>query len=72
MICTTHRLQCKTPHFPKHKFPAHATRNVQTHLKSTVQSTVTVTSLILRLYHVISPLYKLAKLTATMWKKLYS
>ena len=29
MICTAHRLQCKTQHFPKHKFPVHATRNVQ-------------------------------------------
>ena len=24
MVCTAHRLQCKTPHFPKHKFPVHA------------------------------------------------
>ena len=34
MDSTAHRLQCKTPHFPKHKFPIHATRNVQ--MKSTV------------------------------------
>ena len=33
-----HRLQRKTPHFPKHKFPVHATRNVQTQLKSTVKA----------------------------------
>ena len=33
MVCTAHRLQCITPHFPKHIFPIHATRNVQTHLK---------------------------------------
>ena len=26
----------KHPHFPKHKFPIHATRNVQTQLKSNV------------------------------------
>ena len=25
MVCAAHRLQCKTPHFPKHKFPAHTT-----------------------------------------------
>ena len=36
MVCTAHRLQCKTQHFPKHKFPIHVTRNVQTQLKSTV------------------------------------
>ena len=36
IVCTAHRLQCKTPHFPKRKFPVHATRNVQTHLKLTV------------------------------------
>ena len=36
MVCAPHRLQCRTPHFPKHKFPLHATRNVQTHLESTV------------------------------------
>ena len=36
MVCTAHRLQCKTPHFPKHKFPIHATRTVQTQLKSTI------------------------------------
>ena len=33
MVRTT---QCKTPHFPKHKFPIHATRNVQTQLKPSV------------------------------------
>ena len=33
MVCMAHRLQCKTPHFPKHKFHVHATRNVQMHLK---------------------------------------
>ena len=26
----------KTQHFPKHKFPVHTTRNIQTQLKSTV------------------------------------
>ena len=36
MVCMPHRLQCITPHFPKHKFPIQATRNVQTQLKSTV------------------------------------
>ena len=36
MVCMAHRLQCKTPHFPKHKFCRYATQNVQTHLKSTV------------------------------------
>ena len=36
MFRTAHRLQCKTPHFPKHKFPIHTTRSVQTQLKSTV------------------------------------
>ena len=25
MVCTAHRLQCKTPHFPKHEFPIHNT-----------------------------------------------
>ena len=30
-----HRLQCKTQHFSKHKFPIHVTRNIQTQLKST-------------------------------------
>ena len=29
MVFTAHRLQCKTPRFPKHKFPVHATQNVQ-------------------------------------------
>ena len=38
MVCTAHRLQCKTQHFPKHKFLVHATWNVQTQLKSTVQN----------------------------------
>ena len=39
MVCTAHRLQCKTPHFPKHKFPTHATQiNVQMQLKSAVNS----------------------------------
>ena len=27
MVCMTHRLQCKTLHFPKHIFPIHATRS---------------------------------------------
>ena len=36
MVCIGHRLLCTTPHFPKHKFPVHATRNVQMQLKSTV------------------------------------
>ena len=36
MVCTALRLQCKTPHFPKYKFPVHAARNVETQLKSTV------------------------------------
>ena len=27
MVCTAH---CETPHFPKHKFPVHVTRNVLT------------------------------------------
>ena len=36
MVCTVHRLQCKTLHFPKHKFLFIWTRNVQTHLKLTV------------------------------------
>ena len=26
MVCTPHRLQCKAPHFPKHKFPIHTGR----------------------------------------------
>ena len=34
MVCTSHRLQCKTPHFSKHIFLIHATRNVQTQLDS--------------------------------------
>ena len=29
MVCTPYRLQCKTLHFPMHKFPMHATQNVQ-------------------------------------------
>ena len=37
MVCTAHRLLCKTPSFPKHKFSMNATRNVQTHLKSAVR-----------------------------------
>ena len=36
MVCTAHRLQCKVPHFPKHKYPMHTTRNIQTQLKSTL------------------------------------
>ena len=24
MVCTAHRLQCMTLHFPRHKFPLHA------------------------------------------------
>ena len=29
LVCTAHRLQCKTQHFPKHiVFPVNATRNV--------------------------------------------
>ena len=34
MVCTVHRLQCKTSYFTKHKFPVHAVQNVQTHQKS--------------------------------------
>ena len=26
MVCTAHRLQCNTPHFPRHEFPIHATQ----------------------------------------------
>ena len=33
MVCIVYRLQCKTPHFPKHKFPMQAT---QMQLESTV------------------------------------
>ena len=29
MVCTAHRLQCKTLFFPKHKFPIHTTQNIQ-------------------------------------------
>ena len=36
MVGMPHRLQCKILYFPKHTFPIHATRNAQTHLKSTV------------------------------------
>ena len=42
MVCTAHRLQCKTQHFPKHKFPVHSTRSVQTRLKSIVSVKYTV------------------------------
>ena len=32
MVCTGHRVQCKTPHFTKHKFPVKATHmEVQMH-----------------------------------------
>ena len=27
MVCTSHGLQCKTFHFPKHKFPIHTCSN---------------------------------------------
>ena len=37
MVCMSHRLQCATLHFPKHKFPVLATRNVEMQLKSTVE-----------------------------------
>ena len=26
-VCMAHKLQCKTPHFPKHKFPVHECSN---------------------------------------------
>ena len=29
MVCMAHRMRCKTPHFPKHKFPVHGPRTVQ-------------------------------------------
>ena len=32
MVCTAHRLQCITPHFPKHKFPMYA--NTTNHICS--------------------------------------
>ena len=38
MVCTAHRVQCKTLHFTEHKFPVYSTRKFdQMHLKSTVE-----------------------------------
>ena len=43
MVCTLHRLQCKTPHFSKNIFPARATWNIQTQLKSIVRQIISAT-----------------------------
>ena len=36
MVCTAHRLVCKTLHFPKHKFPVCATWNVEINCRGSV------------------------------------
>ena len=60
MDCTAHRLQCKTLHFPKHTFPVHATRNVQTQLKSTVLPIITMWKCFLLCFlppHIVAAMY---------------